>query len=213
MIGLIGKKLGQTRIYDSNGTAVHVTIVHAGPNRVIQCKSPEKDGYASVQLGYDDQKESRLNKPLTGHLTKHSSQAVKRIKEFRDFTIDVKPGQALNVDIFAEGDFIDAIGITKGKGFQGVIRRYNFGGGPASHGQKGFSRRPGAISSNTTPGWVAKGKKMPGHMGQRRRTTQNLKIARIMADDNLLLIEGAIPGANGDYVVIRESKKKPRKQS
>lgn len=211
MIGLIGKKLGQTRIYDQNGAAVHVTVVHAGPNRVLQCKTEESDGYQAVQLGYDDQKESRLTKPELGHITKHKSSPVKRIKEFRDFTLEVKPGDNLNVDIFDEGDFIDVIGITKGQGFQGVVRRYNFGGGRKTHGQKGWYRRPGAISGGSTPGWVIKGTKMPGHMGQRRRTVQNLKVARIMADDNLLLIQGAIPGADGDYVVIRESIKKPRK--
>ncbi len=212
MIGLIGKKLGQTRIYDENGSAIHVTVVQAGPNRVIQCKTPEKDGYSSVQLGFDDQKDFRINKPQTGHFTAHKSSPVKQIREFRDFTIEVEPGQTVGVDIFTEGDFIDAIGCTKGKGFQGVVRRYGFGGGAKSHGQKGFYRKPGAISSGSTPGWVAKGTKLPGHMGQRRRTVQNLRVARILPEENLLLISGAVPGATGDYVVIRESKKKPRKQ-
>lgn len=213
MIGLIGKKLGQTRIYDSNGSAIHVTVVHAGPNHVIQCKNVDKDGYTAVQLGFDEQKAQRLNKPQTGHLTTNGSVSpIRQVREFRDFSIDVKPGDALNVDIFAEGDYIDAIGKTKGKGFQGVVRRYGFGGGRKSHGQKGWYRRPGAISSGSTPGWVAKGTKLPGHMGQKRRTVQNLRIARVLAEDNLLLIEGAVPGAKGDYLVIRESKKKPKKQ-
>ena len=116
----------------------------------------------------------------------------------------------MNVDIFRQGDFIDAIGVTKGKGFQGVMRRWNYAGGPGSHGQKGFSRRPGSIAAGSTPGYVDKGKKMPGHMGQRNRTVQSLEVIQVRPDDNVLLIKGAIPGANGDYVVIREAKKKPK---
>lgn len=210
MIGLIGKKLGQTRIYTEDGTAVHVTAVQAGPNRVLQCKTEENDGYSAVQLGFDDQKESRLSKPVIGHINKNNAAPVKRIKEFRDYSIDVKPGDVLNVDVFDEGDWIDVIGVTKGQGFQGVVRRYNFGGGRKTHGQKGFYRKPGAISGGSTPGWVIKGTKLPGHMGQRSRTVQNLKVVRILAEDNILLISGAIPGAKGDYIVIREAKKKPK---
>ncbi len=211
MIGLIGKKLGQTRVYDKDGNIHHVTVVHAGPNRVMQCKNDETDGYQAVQLGYDDQKEQRLNKPDLGQASKYGVSPTKKLKEFRDFSIEVKPGDTLNVDIFDEGDFIDVIGITKGRGFQGVVRRYNFGGGRKTHGQKGWYRRPGAISGGSTPGWVIKGTKMPGHMGQRKRTVQNLKVVRILAEDNLILIQGAVPGAKGDYIVIRDSKKKPKK--
>ena len=210
MIGLIGKKLGQSRVYTDDGTVVSVTAVLAGPNRVMQCKTAASDGYSAVQLGFDDQKESRMSKPLLGHCKKHASVAVKRIREFRDFSLDVKPGDALGADVFEKGDFIDAIGVTKGKGFQGVMKRHHFAGGPASHGQKGFSRRPGGIAQGSTPGWVVKGKKMPGHMGQRRRTVQNLEIVDILTEDNVILIKGALPGAAGDYIVIRESKKKPK---
>ena len=211
MLGLLGKKLGQTRVYDNDGAAVHVTIVECGPNHVIQCKTPETDGYSAVQLAFDPQKDQRLTKPRLGHFTKHKATGFKRIREFRDFSLEVKSGDVVKVeDCFAEGDFVDAIGVTKGHGFQGVMKRWNFGGGRATHGAKGWKRRPGSIGSGSTPGWVAKGKKMPGHMGQVRRTVQNLKVVKVHGEDNLLLVKGAIPGADGDYIVIREAKKKPK---
>ena len=210
MIGLIGKKLGQTRIYAEDGRAVHVTVVLAGPNRVVQCKSADVDGYKAVQLGFDDQKPQRVNKPLTGHFAKAKVPPTKRIKEFREFSLDTKAGDEVNVGIFAKGDYVDVIGVTKGKGFQGVMKRWNFAGGPGSHGQKGWSRRTGAIGAGSTPGWVEKNRKMPGHMGQRSRTVQNLQIVGVMEDDNVLLVSGCIPGAKGDYVVVREAKKKPK---
>ncbi|HIG26387.1 MAG TPA: 50S ribosomal protein L3 [Verrucomicrobiales bacterium] len=210
MVGLIGKKIGQTRVYDENGKCHSVTVVAAGPNYVIQCKTQESDGYEAVQLGFDSQKDHRLNKPLKGHLKKFRTPSLRRIREFRDFTLDVKPGDKLGVDIFSKGDYIDAIGTTKGKGFQGVVRRYNFGGGPASHGHGGFTRRTGGIGQGTDPGHVKKGQKMPGHMGQVRRTVQNLKIIQVREKENLLLIQGAVPGANGDYLIIREAKKRPK---
>jgi large subunit ribosomal protein L3 len=214
MLGLLGKKLGQTRVYDNDGAAVHVTIVECGPNHVIQCKTPETDGYSAVQLAFDPQKDQRLSKPRLGHFTKHKSTGFKRIREFRDFSLEVKSGDVVKVeDCFTEGDFVDAIGITKGHGFQGVMKRWNFGGGRATHGAKGWKRRPGSIGSGSTPGWVAKGKKMPGHMGQVRRTVQNLKVVKVHGEDNLLLVKGAIPGADGDYVVIREAKKKPKSKA
>ena len=212
MIGLLGKKLGQTRVYDEKGHIVPVTVIQAGPNRVLQKKSVETDGYEAVQLGFDEQKESRVNKPMTGHFLKQGkSAAVKRIKEFRGYTLDVNPGDTVGANIFAAGDYVDAIGLTKGRGFQGVVKRYNFGGGPGSHGQKGWYRRTGSIAAGSTPGWVDKGKKMPGHMGQARRTVQNLEIVQIREDENLILVRGSVPGANGDYIVIREAKKKPKK--
>jgi large subunit ribosomal protein L3 len=210
MLGLLGKKLGQTSVYDARGVLVPVTIVLAGPNRVIQTKTVESDGYNAVQLGFDDQKEHRVTKPLLGHFKKFGAAAVKRVREFRDFTLPVKPGDIVGPSIFAQGDFVDAIGITKGRGFEGVMKRHNFRGGDASHGAKGFRRRPGAIGQRLFPGTVMRGMKMPGHMGQVRRTAQNLQIIQVREADNLLLIKGAIPGAEGDYVVIRESKKRPK---
>jgi len=212
MIGLIGKKLGQTRVYDDAGKVVCVTVVLCGPNRVLQCKTTEtKDKYEAVQLGFDDQPvEDRVTRPLLGHFKKAGAKPVRFVREFRNFSRDVKPGDELGPDIFEAGDHVDAIGLTKGRGFQGVVKRWNFGGGPKSHGQKGFFRKPGSIAAGSTPGWVDKGKKLPGQMGQESRTEQNLRVVQVRPDDNLLLIEGAVPGSKGDYVVIREAKKKPK---
>ena len=241
MVGLLGKKLGQTRVYTEDGRSVSVTIVQAGPNQVLQRKTTGRDGYESVQLGFDGQKEHRLSLPKRGHLKAHNGEEnytprspartvkgkarltnrkawdaraitpIRRIKEFRDFSLDVKPGDSIGADVFDVGDYVDVIGKTKGRGFQGVVKRWNFGGGRGSHGSGGWRRRPGSIGAGSTPGHVTKGKHMPGHMGQASRTVQNLEIIQVQADDNLLLVKGAIPGANGDYVVIRESKKKPKK--
>src|SRR5436189_2320512 len=209
-IGLLGKKLGHTRVYDHKGNITPVTVVQVGPNRVIQVKTQESDGYNAVQLGFDDQKEHRLTKPLLGHIKKHNATAVKRIREFRDFTLTVKPGDTVGANIFATGHFVDAIGITKGKGFEGVMKRHNFRGGDSTHGAKGFKRRPGAIGQRLFPGTVMRGMRMPGHMGQIQRTCQNLEVIQVREADNVLLIRGAIPGSKGDYVIIRESKKRPK---
>lgn len=210
MIGLIGKKIGQTRVYDAAGKAVCVTIVQVGPNRVIQTKTVETDGYNGVQLGFDDQKEARLTKAETGHLRKFKSGPVKRIREFRDLTLKVSSGDVIGAEVFSQGDYVDAIGVTKGRGFEGVVRRHGFRGGDATHGAKGFKRRSGAIGQRLFPGTVMRGMKMPGHMGQVRRTTQNLLVIQSRESDNVLLIKGAIPGSKGDYVIIRESKKNPK---
>ena len=210
-LGLLAKKLGHTRVYNASGVSVPVTIVLDGPNRVIQVKTQAgKDGYNSVQLGFDDQKEQRLSKALLGHIKKHNASAVKRIKEFRDFSKDVKPGDVIGADLFAVGDFVDAIGTTKGRGFEGVVKRHRFAGGDSTHGSKGWHRRAGAIGQRLFPGTVMRGMKMPGHMGQVTRTTQNLEVIQVHGADNLLLIKGAIPGSEGDYVVIREAKKRPQ---
>lgn len=210
MLGLLGKKIGQTRVYDAKGNAVCVTVVLAGPNRVVQTKSVEADGYKSVQLGFDDQKESRVTKPALAHFKKFGAVATKRVREFRNFTLDVKPGDVVGPSIFAVGDFVDAIGVTKGRGFEGVVKRHGFRGGDSTHGAKGWHRRSGAIGQRLFPGTVMRGMKMPGHMGQVRRTTQNLEVIQVRPDDNVMLIKGAIPGSKGDYVVIRESKKYPK---
>jgi len=210
-LGLLGKKLGHTRVYTASGTLIPVTVVLAGPNRVLQVKTQAgKDGYNAVQLGFDDQKEQRLTKALLGHIKKQNGVAVKRIREFRDFSKDVKPGDIVGPTLFAPGDFIDAIGTTKGRGFEGVMKRHNFAGGCATHGAKGWKRRSGAIGQRLFPGTVMRGMRMPGHMGQDTRTTQNLEVIQMLEADNLILIKGSIPGAEGDYVVIRESKKRPK---
>ena len=210
-LGLLGKKLGHTRVYNATGVLIPVTVVLVGPNRVLQVKTQAgKDGYNSVQLGFDDQKEQRLPKALLGHIKKHNGVAVNRIKEFRDFSKEVKAGETVGADLFAVGDFIDAIGTTKGRGFEGVVKRHRFAGGDSTHGAKGWHRRSGAIGQRLFPGTVMRGMKMPGHMGQDTRTTQNLEVIQVRPEDNLLLIKGSIPGAEGDYVVIRESKKRPK---
>jgi len=223
-LGLIGLKLGHTRVYDAQGVATPVTVVLAGPNRVLQVKKTDSDGYNAVQLAFGDQKIGRLTKAKVGHLTKFGVKAdgegqngeqlkltaVKKIKEFRDFPRDVKTGDLLNVDLFNVGEFVDCIGVTKGRGFEGVVGRWSFRGGDITHGAKGWHRRSGAIGCRLFPGHVNKGMKMPGHMGQVRRTVQNLEVIQVREADNLLLISGAIPGSKGDYVVIRESKKYPK---
>ncbi|HZT23504.1 MAG TPA: 50S ribosomal protein L3 [Verrucomicrobiae bacterium] len=210
-VGLLGKKLGHTRVYNAQGVITPVTVVLAGPNRVLQVKTQAgKDGYNAVQLGFDDQKEQRLTKPLLGHIKKHNGAPVKRIKEFRNFSKDVKPGEVVGVNLFAPGDFVDVIGITKGRGFEGVMKRHGHGGGPATHGHKGWHRRVGAIGQRLFPGTVMRGFKMPGHMGQVRRTVQNLEVIQVREAENLLLIKGSCPGAEGDYLIIRESKKRPK---
>jgi len=210
-LGILGKKLGHTRVYDANGKVAAVTVVLAGPNRVLQVKTQAgKDGYNAVQLGFDDQKEQRLTKALLGHVKKHNGAAVKRIREFRDFSKDVKPGDVIGANVFAVGDFIDAIGVTKGRGFEGVVKRHRFAGGDSTHGAQGWHRRSGAIGQRLFPGTVMRGMRMPGHMGQDTRTTQNLEVIQVHEADNILLIKGSIPGAEGDYVVIRESKKRPK---
>lgn len=210
-LGLLGKKLGHTRVYNAEGVITPVTVVLAGPNRVLQVKTQAgKDGYNAVQLGFDDQKEQRLTRPLLGHIKKFSGTPVKRIKEFREFSKEVKPGDVVGPTLFAPGDYVDAIGVTKGRGFEGVVGRHGFRGGDSTHGAKGWHRRPGAIGQRLFPGTVMRGMKMPGHLGQVRRTTQNLLVVQVREADNLLLIQGSIPGAEGDYVVIRESKKRPK---
>ncbi|HTX22666.1 MAG TPA: 50S ribosomal protein L3 [Candidatus Aquilonibacter sp.] len=210
-LGLLGKKLGHARVYDAHGVITPVTVVLAGPNRVLQVKTQAgKDGYNAVQLGFDDQKEQRVTKPLLGHIKKHNGAAVKRIKEFRNFSKEVKAGDVVGPALFAAGDFIDAIGVTKGRGFEGVVKRHKFAGGDSTHGAKGWHRRSGAIGQRLFPGTVQRGLKMPGHTGQIQRTTQNLEVIQVREADNLLLIRGSMPGAEGDYVVIRESKKRPK---
>jgi large subunit ribosomal protein L3 len=198
-----------------------VTVVLAGPNRVLQVKTSETDGYRAVQLAFGDQKVGRLTKPQLGHLARMGVATdvkgegkeqgtlvgVRRIREFRDFPREVKPGELLGVDVFNVGEYVDCIGITKGRGFEGVVGRWSFRGGDMTHGAKGWHRRAGAIGCRLFPGHVNKGQKMPGHMGQDRRTVQNLQIVQVRKDDNVLLIRGSCPGSEGDYIIIREAKK------
>ena len=208
MKGLIGKKLGMTSIYDESGTAVPVTVIEAGPCVVVQQKDNEKEGYAAVQLGYEDQKEQRMNKPELGHLKKAGVSPKRILREFRvDASSEVAVGDVINAAAFEEVTYVDITATGKGRGFQGVVKRYGFGGGRASHGG-GWTRRTGSIGMCEFPGRVFKGKKMPGQMGDKRVTTQNLKIVQVRPEENLILVKGSVPGAKGGIVIIKEALKK-----
>jgi large subunit ribosomal protein L3 len=229
-LGLLGKKLGHTRVYDANGVMTPVTVVLCGPNRVLQIKSVASDGYSAVQLGFGEQKPQRIPKAVIGHLAKFGAlsadeariadsegekkalSGVAKLKEFRDFSKEVKTGDLLGPDVFAVGDYVDVIGVTKGRGFEGVVGRWGFRGGDSTHGAKGWHRRSGAIGCRLFPGHVNRGLKMPGHMGVQRRTAQNLQVVQVRPDDNILLIRGSTPGSEGDYVIIREAKKMSRER-
>lgn len=205
---LLGKKVGMTQIYDGENRLVPVTVVQAGPCPVTQVKTVDNDGYNAVQIGFRAQKEHRMNQPELGHLKGAKLAApVTQLGEFRTSGApEFKVGDVLTVNKFAEGSVVDIIGTTKGRGFQGVMKRHNMQGQPDSHGHM-MHRRPGSIGMRQTPGHVFKGKRMPGHMGTVRRTAQNLTVVKVLEDKNLLLIKGSLPGANGDFVVVRTAKK------
>ncbi|MEJ6572680.1 MAG: 50S ribosomal protein L3 [Akkermansiaceae bacterium] len=213
-LGLLGKKVGMTRVFDAEaGTSIPVTVVDVAGNEFLQVKTTETDGYSAVQVGYDDQKEFRLNLPKRGHFNKFGTSPKKIVKEFRfdsdaeiPDTKEAHPGAAL----FEAGQWVDAIGTTKGKGFQGVVKRYNFAGQPDSHGHM-MHRRPGGVGAGTWPGRIWKNKKMPGRHGVYSRTVQNLKIVQVRPEDNVILVSGAVPGHKGAYVVIRPAIKKTAK--
>ena len=210
-IGLLGKKIGMTRIYNEDGAMVPVTVVEVSDNTVLQVRNSETDGYTAVQVGYDGQKEQRVNQPELGHFKKAGSEPKRFIKEFRTEEGEEAPevGSKLGVDLFEAGQFVDVVGTSKGKGFQGVYKRYGFGGLKQTHGSM-MHRRTGAIGAGSTPGRVWKNTKMPGRQGTDRITIQNLKVVEARPDDNVLLISGAIPGAKGGYVVIRPAVKKSK---
>jgi large subunit ribosomal protein L3 len=207
-IGLLGRKIGMTRVYDANGKATPVTVIDAGGNTILQIKSQKQDGYDAVQVGFDSQKESRVSKPLLGHFKKANADPKKFVREFRlpDGT-QVDADLNLSVDQFVAGEFVDVIGRSKGKGFQGVVRKHGFAGQPAAHGSK-THRRNGAVGNRSTPGRIWKNMGMPGHLGDDRVTIQNLRIAQVRPEENIILICGAVPGSNGSYVVVRPAKKK-----
>jgi large subunit ribosomal protein L3 len=205
--GLIGKKLGMTSVYDENGVAVPVTVIEAGPCVVVQLKDNEKDGYAAVQLGFEDQKEQRMIKPELGHFKKAGVTAKRVLKEFRVDSAEVAVGDVVSASAFEGVNYVDIVATGKGRGFQGVVKRYNFGGGRASHGG-GWVRRTGSIGMCEHPARVFKGKKMPGQMGDKRVTTQNLKVIQVRPEENLILVKGSVPGATGGIVTIKEALKK-----
>jgi large subunit ribosomal protein L3 len=207
-IGLLGRKIGMTRVYDASGKATPVTVIEAGGNTVIQVKNPDTDGYSAVQVGFDSQKESRVTKPLIGHFKKANSGPKKFVREFRlpDGT-KVDGDLKIGVNQFQPGEFVDVIGRSKGKGFQGVVKKHGFAGQPAAHGSK-THRRNGAIGNRSTPGRVWRNMGMPGHMGDDRVTVQNLRIVQVRPEENVILVCGAVPGSNGSYVVVRPAKKR-----
>jgi len=207
-IGLLGKKLGMTRVYDTAGRITPVTVIEAGGNTLLQKKTVETDGYNGVQVGFDGQKESRVKKAALGVFKKAGSEPKKLVKEFRlPDGVQLEDTVDLSVKQFAVGDVVDVIGRSKGHGFQGVVKKHNMSGQNQTHGSM-MHRRNGAIGQRLFAGTVMRGMKMPGHMGQVQRTTQNLEVVQVRPDDNVILIKGAIPGSKGDYVVIRESKKR-----
>jgi large subunit ribosomal protein L3 len=202
-IGLLGKKIGMTRVYDDKGKATPVTVIEAGGNTALQIKTEDNDGYSAVQVGFDKQKEQRVTKPLLGHFKKADSEPKKFIREFRlpDGTA-IEGAVDLNVSQFAAGDVVDVIGRSKGKGFQGVMKKHNMAGQGMSHGSM-MHRRNGAIGNRSTPGRIWKNMGMPGHMGDERVTVQNLHVVQVRPEEGVILISGAVPGANGSYVVVR----------
>lgn len=202
-ISLLGKKVGMTQVFDDENRLVPVTVIEAGPCPVTQVKSSEKDGYNAVQIGFRKQKEHRLSKAELGHLQKAEVDAVAELCEFSiDDKTDLKAGDVLTVERFQAGQKIDVIGVSKGRGFQGVVKRHGFGGGPASHGSM-FHRRGGSYGFCQWPGHVVKGKKMPGRMGGDQRTVQNLEVVKVITEKNLILIKGSIPGPRGGLVTVR----------
>ena len=205
MSGLIGKKVGMTSIFDENGKNVPCTIIEAGPCVVTQVRTKEVDGYDALQLGFDDKAEKRATKAEFGHFKKAGTSVKKKVVEFQGFEDNYKLGDTITVDFFTEGEFVDITGVSKGKGFQGVVRRHGFGGvGQTTHGQHNRLRAPGSVGASSYPSRVFKGMRMAGRMGAEKVTVQNLKVLKVVAEKNLLLVKGCIPGHKNAYVTIHK---------
>jgi large subunit ribosomal protein L3 len=208
--GLLGRKVGMTQVYAQDGRLVPVTVLEVGPCTVLQTKTKASDGYTAVQLGFEPKKEKRTSKALLGHFKKAGTGPFRVLQEFRlDDPESLKPGEVLKADRFKPGDIVDVTATSKGKGFQGVIKRHHFKGGPATHGSM-FHREPGSIGASSFPSRVIKGHRHPGHMGAETVTVQNLAIVEVKADENLVLVRGSVPGANGSHVVVRAAVKAAR---
>ncbi len=207
--GLIGKKIGMTQIFDDEGAAIPVTIIEAGPCYVTQIRSDHVDGYSAVQLGFHETKPKRLNGGQLGHLKKNDLPPLRYLREFRTKNMDgIEEGKKITVDeVFSVGDHVDVIGKTKGRGFAGVMKRHGFHGGPKTHGQSDRQRSPGSIGATSGTSRVFPGKKMPGHMGNKRKTVQNLKVILVDSERNLIAVRGAVPGPKGGILVIKEVRK------
>ncbi len=207
MKGILGKKIGMTHMFTENGDAVPVTLIETGPCFITQIKTQKTDGYESVQMGFGKVKMDNLTKPESGHLSKAGAPPLKYLAEIQvDDHGDLKVGQEIKVDVFDEGDLVDVSGIAKGKGFQGVVKRWNFHTRPATHGHH-FRRAPGSIGMAATPSRVLKGKKLPGRMGGSRKTASALEVMKVEEKNNILAVKGSIPGSKGGYLVVRESKR------
>ena len=205
MSGLIGKKIGMTSLYDEGGKNLACTVIEAGPCIVTQLKNDEKDGYSSVQLGFNDKKETKLNKPEKGHANKANTGPKTKLVEFKGFEEELKIGDTINVSHFVEGEFVDVSGISKGKGFQGVVKRHGFAGvGQSTHGQHNRLRAPGSIGAASYPARVFKGMRMAGQTGNSKVTVQNLKVLKVVPEKNLLVLKGAVPGHKNSFVIIRK---------
>lgn len=202
---ILATKVGMTQIFNDEGVLTPVTVLQAGPCVVTQVKTVENDGYAALQLGFEDTKEKHLSKPELGHLQKAGGQLKRHLAEFKGFDGEYKAGDTLTVDMFAESDFVDIVGTSKGKGFQGVVKRHGFGGvGQSTHGQHNRLRAPGSIGACSYPAKVFKGMRMAGQMGNQRVTVQNLQVFKVIAEHNILMIKGSIPGAKGSIVLIEK---------
>lgn len=207
-LGLLGKKLGMTRLFDAQaGVMIPVTVIEVSGNTILQVKTPEKEGYTAVQVGYGDQKEFRVSKPDLGHFKKSGSTPKRFIREFRLENGTAAPETHPGMDTFTAGQWVDVIGDSKGRGFQGAVKRHGFGGLKMTHGSM-MHRRTGAIGCRSTPGRVWKNQKMPGHMGTTKTTVQNLKVVAVRPEDGVILVSGAVPGTKGSYVTVRAAKKK-----
>ncbi len=206
MSGLIGKKIGMTSVYNADGQALACTVIQTGPCVVTQVRTTEKDGYEAVQLGYGEKKEKHTNKPLQGHFKKAGTTPKRKLVEFKEFKTEFNLGDTLQVaDVFGEGDFVDVVGTAKGRGFQGVVKRHGFGGvGGQTHGQHNRQRHPGSIGACSFPSRVFKGLRMAGRMGGNRVKVQNLKVLKVMPEQNLLVISGSVPGAKNSFVIIEK---------
>lgn len=206
MPGLLGKKIGMTSMYDADGKNVACTIIQAGPCVVTQVKTEAKDGYSAVQLGFGERKEKNTPAPLKGHFKKAKTTPKRKLAEFADFAEELKLGDEVNADIFMEGEFIDVAGKTKGKGFQGVVKRHGFGGvGQATHGQHNRGRAPGSIGAASYPARVFKGMRMGGQTGNQKATFENIQVLKVMPEQSLIVVKGSVPGPNGSFLILEKN--------
>ena len=205
MPGIIGRKIGMTSVFDQDGKNIPCTVIEAGPCIVTQVKTAEIDGYSAVQLGFEEKKEKHSNKALNGHFKVSKTTPKKKVIEFKNFDSSTKLGDSVSVDIFSEGEWVDVVGTSKGKGFQGVVKRYNFKGvNDATHGQHNRLRAPGSIGASSWPSRVFKGMRMAGRMGNDRVKVNNLKLVQVIPENNVLVVKGSVPGARGSYVIIEK---------